>query len=90
VLKGNAAVTLLQGFFACDITIAQARCEACGSAKGVGSLRPYAAPMGSAAEEPIVLVIDDDPLMLGGLSSLVRSIGLRVETFASATETQVQ
>jgi FixJ family two-component response regulator len=46
--------------------------------------------MGSAAEEPIVLVIDDDPLMLGGLSSLFRSIGLRVETFASATETQVQ
>src|SRR5215467_4470689 len=31
----------------------------------------------SAAEEPIVFVIDDDPLMLGGLS---------VEAFASATE----
>ena len=31
----------------------------------------------SAAEEPIVFVIDDDPLMLGGLSSLFRSIGLR-------------
>jgi FixJ family two-component response regulator len=46
--------------------------------------------MGSAAEEPIVLVFDDDPLMLDGLSSLFRSIGLRVETFASATETQVQ
>ena len=40
----------------------------------------------SAAEEPIVFVIDDDPLMLGGLSSLFRSIGLRVEAFASATE----
>ena len=40
----------------------------------------------SAAEEPIVYVIDDDPLMLGGLSSLFRSIGLRVEAFASATE----
>src|SRR5437762_3395802 len=39
-----------------------------------------------AAEEPIVLVIDDDPLMLGGLSSLFRSIGLRVEAFTSATE----
>jgi hypothetical protein len=35
----------------------------------------------SAAEEPIVFVIDDDPLMLGGLSSLFRSIGLRVEAF---------
>jgi FixJ family two-component response regulator len=40
----------------------------------------------SAAEEPIVFVIDDDPLMLGSLSSLFRSIGLRVEAFASATE----
>src|SRR6516225_8722245 len=40
----------------------------------------------SAAEEPIVFVIDDDPLVLGGLSSLFRSIGLRVEAFASATE----
>jgi FixJ family two-component response regulator len=40
----------------------------------------------SAAEEPIVFVIDDDPLMLGGLSSLFRSIGLRVEAFTSATD----
>src|SRR5262247_679122 len=40
----------------------------------------------SAAEEPIVFVIDDDPLVLGGLSSLFRSIGLRVEAFSSATE----
>lgn len=40
----------------------------------------------SAAEEPIVFVIDDDPLTHGALSSLFRSIGLRVEAFASATE----
>jgi FixJ family two-component response regulator len=40
----------------------------------------------SAAEEPIVHVIDDDPLTRGALSSLFRSIGLRVEAFASATE----
>jgi len=40
----------------------------------------------SAAEEPIVFVIDDDPLMLGGLSTLFRSIGMRVEAFTSATE----
>jgi FixJ family two-component response regulator len=40
----------------------------------------------SAAEEPIVYVIDDDPLMLGALSMLLRSIDLRVEAFASATE----
>src|SRR5262249_33984285 len=40
----------------------------------------------SAAEGPIVYVIDDDPLMLGALSMLFRSIDLRVEAFASATE----
>ncbi len=40
----------------------------------------------SAAEEPIVYIIDDDPLMLGALSMLLRSIDLRVEAFASATE----
>ena len=45
--EGNTAVTLLQELFACDITIAQARCEACDSIVGVGSLRPYAAPMGA-------------------------------------------
>jgi FixJ family two-component response regulator len=33
-----------------------------------------------------VIVIDDDPLTLGALSSLFRSIGLRVQTFPSATE----
>ena len=43
----------------------------------------------SAAEEPIVFVIDDDPLTHGALSSLFRSIGLRVEAFASATEFRV-
>src|SRR6516165_8369634 len=41
---------------------------------------------GSAAEEAIVYVIDDDPLMLGALGMLFRSIDLRVETLASATE----
>jgi FixJ family two-component response regulator len=40
----------------------------------------------SAAEEPIVYVIDDDPLTLGALSMLFRSVELRVEAFASATE----
>src|SRR5713101_6505130 len=40
----------------------------------------------SAAEESIVFVIDDDPLVLGALSGLFRSIGLRVEAFASASE----
>jgi len=47
VLEGNAAVTLLQELFACDITVARTQCEACGSIEGVGSMRPYAAPMGA-------------------------------------------
>ena len=47
---------------------------------------PRATPRVSAAQEPIVFVIDDDPLTRGALSSLFRSIGLRVEAFASATE----
>jgi hypothetical protein len=34
VLEGNAAVTLLQELSACDITIAQTQCEACGSIEG--------------------------------------------------------
>ncbi|MGO8840121.1 MAG: response regulator transcription factor [Methyloceanibacter sp.] len=41
---------------------------------------------GAAAEEPVVLVIDDDPSLREALSSLFRSVGLRVEVFASAPE----
>jgi hypothetical protein len=47
VLDGNAAAALLQELFSFDITVAQMQCEACGSITGVGSLRPYAAPMGA-------------------------------------------
>jgi FixJ family two-component response regulator len=36
--------------------------------------------------EPVVFVIDDDRLIREGLQSLIRSIGLRVETFASAQD----
>jgi FixJ family two-component response regulator len=39
-----------------------------------------------SAEEPVVLVIDDDPSLREALSSLFRSVGLRVEVFASAPE----
>ena len=35
---------------------------------------------------PVVFVVDDDASVREALSSLVRSIGLRVETFASAQE----
>jgi FixJ family two-component response regulator len=35
---------------------------------------------------PIVFVVDDDPSVREALSSLIRSVGLRVRTFASARE----
>jgi FixJ family two-component response regulator len=35
---------------------------------------------------PIVFVIDDDRMVREGLQSLIRSVGLRVETFASAQD----
>jgi FixJ family two-component response regulator len=47
------------------------------------------APTASAVattDDQTVLVIDDDPLTRGALSSLFRSVGLNVSTFASATE----
>ena len=36
--------------------------------------------------DPIVFVIDDDALIRDGIQSLIKSIGLRVETFASARD----
>ena len=36
--------------------------------------------------DPVVFVIDDDRMIRDGLRSLIRSIGLRVELFASAQE----
>ena len=36
--------------------------------------------------EPTVYVVDDDASVRRGLSNLVRSVGLRVEVFASASE----
>ena len=44
-------------------------------------------PTPTAAEvPPVVFVIDDDALVRAALSSLIRSVGLRVEVFASASE----
>jgi FixJ family two-component response regulator len=37
-------------------------------------------------DDPIVLVVDDDPSLRDALSSLLRSVGLRVEVFGSAPE----
>src|SRR3954454_12602980 len=36
--------------------------------------------------DPIVLIVDDDAMVREGIQSLVRSIGLRVQSFASAAE----
>ena len=38
------------------------------------------------ADHPVVMVIDDDPSVRESLAHLVRSMGLKVETFASAQE----
>jgi FixJ family two-component response regulator len=37
-------------------------------------------------DNPVVLVVDDDPSLRDALSSLLRSVGLRVEVFGSAPE----
>jgi FixJ family two-component response regulator len=37
-------------------------------------------------QDPIVFVIDDDALIRDGIQSLIRSIGLRAETYASARD----
>jgi len=36
--------------------------------------------------DPVVFVIDDDRMIRDGLQSLIRSVGLKVETFASAQD----
>ena len=41
---------------------------------------------GPSADEPVVLVVDDDPSMREALKSLFRSVGFRVELFGSAPE----
>jgi FixJ family two-component response regulator len=40
----------------------------------------------SKLQEPIVLLVDDDTSLRGAVSSLLRSVGLRVEAFGSAAE----
>lgn len=37
-------------------------------------------------QEPIVFIIDDDPMVRTGIESLIRSIGLRTAMFSSAAE----
>jgi len=42
--------------------------------------------MAARQADTVIAVVDDDPSVREGLSSLIRSAGLRVETFASAQE----
>jgi len=44
------------------------------------------ATMQDAKPQPVVFVIDDDASVRTALSSLIRSVGLRVEVFSSASE----
>ena len=48
--------------------------------------RPKSSHEPASAKEPIVFVIDDDVAVRTTLSSLFRSVGLRVELFGSAHE----
>ena len=43
-----------------------------------------------AKTQPVVFVVDDDEELRAALSSLIRSIGLQVELFASAAEFRAQ
>jgi len=40
----------------------------------------------ASADEPIVLIVDDDPSMRRALTNLFQSVGLKVEAFSSAAE----
>jgi FixJ family two-component response regulator len=42
--------------------------------------------IGRAEQQPVVFIVDDDPSLREGLSRLFRSVGLQVETFASAAD----
>lgn len=48
--------------------------------------RPPSQPGPSGADEAVVFVVDDDDSLRRSLSSLFRSVGLRVELFGSARE----
>ena len=47
---------------------------------------PRAFSISPADEQPVVFVVDDDPSMRATLSDVMRSVGLQVQTFASARE----
>jgi FixJ family two-component response regulator len=61
-----------------DAAFVSRRCVLTGSPTSPRNLAP--------AEEPIVVIVDDDASMRDALRSLFRSVGLRVEMFGSAPE----
>jgi FixJ family two-component response regulator len=50
------------------------------------SPRPIPPSSPAAGDEPIVYIVDDDESLRGALSNLLRSVGLRVQLFGSASE----
>jgi FixJ family two-component response regulator len=62
-----------------EVSLGQTEIRAMKKSAPVGSVVP-------TTDDRTVIVIDDDPLTRGALSSLFRSVGLSVRTFASATE----
>jgi FixJ family two-component response regulator len=54
--------------------------------KSQGQHHPGALSTPPADEQPVVFVVDDDPSMRATLSDVMRSVGLHVQTFASARE----
>ena len=48
--------------------------------------KPTQAQAQAGADDPIVLIVDDDPSMRRALTNLFQSVGLRVEAFGSAAE----
>ena len=54
--------------------------------KSQGRHHPGALSIPPADEQPVVFVVDDDPSMRATLTDVMRSVGLQVQTFASARE----
>ena len=51
-----------------------------------GRHHPGALSIPPADDQPVVFVVDDDPSMRATLTDVMRSVGLQVQTFASARE----
>ena len=54
--------------------------------KSQGRHHPGALSIPPADEQPVVFVVDDDPSMRATLTDVMSSVGLQVQTFASARE----